>query len=175
MNSTSLPRDIAATFGVLIAMVTASVPIAQLTSDQRALPMMLTAVALLCGLAMGLRWRRIGNGITNALQAGVVLGGAVVGAAMLGGASGLTRWISQLSALIRTGSAPLPPDDWSMFVLVLVAAVLTVLTDVLFVTAWSPVAAGLPLLLAYLTPAALLDDGRQWAWFLFVVSAGCSC
>ncbi len=167
MNSTSLPRDIAATFGVLIAMVTASVPIAQLTSDQRALPMMLTAVALLCGLAMGLRWRRIGNGITNALQAGVVLGGAVVGAAMLGGASGLTRWISQLSALIRTGSAPLPPDDWSMFVLVLVAAVLTVLTDVLFVTAWSPVAAGLPLLLAYLTPAALLDDGRQWAWFLF--------
>ena len=75
MTRTSLPRNIAATLGVLIAMVLASVPIAQLTSDQTVLPMLLTAVALLCGLAMGLRWRRIANGVANAVQVGVVLGG----------------------------------------------------------------------------------------------------
>lgn len=166
MTRSPLHRNIAATLGVLVAVALTSVPIARLTSDPRALPTTLIAVTVLGGVAAGLRWRRIANGVANVMQAVLLLAGVGVGVLLLGGTTGLTRGVGELAGLIRTGPAPLPPSDWSLLALVLLLGVITILTDVLFVTAWSPVAAGLPLLLAYLAPATLLNDGRQWVWFV---------
>ena len=136
----------------------------------------LLMVLVVLAVGSGLRWLRAPAVVIAPLQvvAGLLALTAVYagGEAVLGLLPGpdavqaLARAVSDGGDTISRYQAPVPVGDGISLLIAAGVLAVAVLVDLIAVTVRAPAAAGLPLLVLYAVPAAVVPDGLSWRYFV---------
>lgn len=160
-----------------VSSVMAGMSLMPLTTDLRFPALMGLTVALVCLVGLGLAVLRMPGGIINLVQTLASYAALLIAWLRISPETelgwqheALLQFDISIGVMVKS-PAPMPAEDGVLLLLVAGVATMAILADLLFVTCWSPVLAGLPLLGLYLVPALVLPSDAPWWTFLLTAGA----